>query len=146
MPAEAEETCIQPALIMRDKSFEQTQEDIFRERALVLARAGESVHDALLNLNTIGQEIEQQLERFNKNSAEPSGNNGFPATGYALISHEHFFHEINSKIARYNKMRNYAKLRYYYLIVTREALGLRRHKTVEEIYKIPPKKEYIDRR
>jgi len=39
--------------------------------------------------------------------------------------------------------RELAKLRFYYLIVTREALGLRRHQKVEEMYRIPPIKKYL---
>ena len=51
--------------------------------------------------------------------------------------------EINGEIRRYNRARAYAELRYYYLIVTREAMGIRRHKAVEEVYRIPPKKKYL---
>jgi hypothetical protein len=51
--------------------------------------------------------------------------------------------EINGEIRHYNSAREYAQLRYFYLIVTREAMGIRRHKTVEEAYKIPPKKKYL---
>ena len=126
---------------MRDKSFDLTQEDIFRERALVLARAGESVHDALLKLNALEQEIERRLEKFSEGGEHPAEDNGTRTAGYSLMSYDQCCHDINREISRYNKMRNYAQLRYYYLIVTREAMGLRRHKTVEEIYKIPPKKE-----
>jgi hypothetical protein len=51
--------------------------------------------------------------------------------------------EINGEINKYNHAREYAKLRYYYLIVTREAMGMRRHHWVEEIYTIPPRKKYL---
>jgi hypothetical protein len=49
----------------------------------------------------------------------------------------------NEVIERYNAAREYAQLRYYYFIVTREALGLRRHHTVEEFFRIGPKRDYI---
>ena len=51
------------------------------------------------------------------------------------------YHDINIEIERYNDAREYAKLRYFYLIVTREAMGFRRHTWVDEIYRIPPKKK-----
>jgi len=40
-------------------------------------------------------------------------------------------------------IKEYAQLRYYYLIVTREAMGFRRHKAVEDVYRIPPKRKYL---
>jgi hypothetical protein len=51
--------------------------------------------------------------------------------------------EINLSIEQFNAIRQKAQLQYYYLIVTREALGLRRHEMIQEIYRIPAKKEKI---
>ena len=45
-----------------------------------------------------------------------------------------FCEEINCKIDEFNAIRQKAQLQYYYLIVTREALGLRRHEMVQKIY------------
>ena len=49
--------------------------------------------------------------------------------------------EINFNIDKFNAIHQKAELQYYYLIVTREALGLRRHETIREIYRIPEKKK-----
>ncbi|MDQ1277067.1 MAG: hypothetical protein QG555_106, partial [Thermodesulfobacteriota bacterium] len=51
--------------------------------------------------------------------------------------------DINKVILQYNRLWDHAQLRYYYLIVTREAMGLRSHHRVEEIYRIPPKKKQL---
>jgi hypothetical protein len=129
----------------RDRALEQTQEDIFRERALVLARAGESVQAALEKMKKIEEGIEDKLEvlgMINDTSHVPWESNDADTSRY---SRDTLFDDINRDILKYNNAREYAKLRYYYLIVTREALGLRRHKMVEEFYKIPSKKDYIKR-
>ncbi len=49
--------------------------------------------------------------------------------------------EINSIIDQFNTVRKTAQLKYYYLIVTREAMGLRRHNMIQEIYIIPARKK-----
>ena len=56
-------------------------------------------------------------------------------------TNEGLFEEINEGIKRYNKKIEYVKLRYYYLVVIREAIGFRNHKWIEKIYKIPEKKK-----
>jgi hypothetical protein len=61
-----------------------------------------------------------------------------------VVSRKHkLVREINGEIGKFNHAREYAKLRYYYLIVTREAMGLRRHHWVEETFKIPMRKKYL---
>ena len=130
---------------MREKGFEQTQEDILRERASVLARAGESVFIALKKLNSIEKVIEDRASILN-NALENGNGETETENGDKLnCSTEELFNEINREIFRYNKAREFAKLRYYYLIITREAMGLRRHKMVEEIYEIPSQKQNIQR-
>jgi len=49
--------------------------------------------------------------------------------------------EIIMILDQFHAVRQGAQLKYYYLIVTREALGLRRHDMIQEIYRIPGKKE-----
>lgn len=115
-------------MIFKD-SAEKTDLEILQERAEVLGRAGEKLSAALKNLNRIGEIIESLL-RSHLESVEQ----GNPPPKGAL-------REINLEIRRYNEAREYAKLRLYYLIVTREAMGFRRNKTVEEQYPIPPKKK-----
>jgi hypothetical protein len=34
-------------------------------------------------------------------------------------------------------------MRHYYLIVTREAMGMRRHHWVEQHYRVPPPKKHL---
>lgn len=124
--------------------MEKTPEDvlkqeILREKAEVLGRAGTSVEKALAKLSHLENIITEryrQLENLGENTTHCG-----PQTVAEMRSH--IIQAINRDIQRFNRHREYAKLRYYYLIVTREALGLRRHNKVEEMYRIPPKKKAI---
>jgi hypothetical protein len=122
---------------------DKTREEILKESAEVLGRAGERLSAALRELERIEKVIEGKAESL-------KGLSGGAMHGRGLEDMKRLAHlqnaitgEINSEIRRYNRARDYAKLRYYYLIVIREAVGFRRHKTVEELYRIPPKKESI---
>ena len=130
----------------RDNALEKTQEDIFRERAMVLARAGESVHGALEKLRQIEAIIDEKLRIYHDAVAGMYTFSSSDSNGKSYRSLDELYNDINNKIREYNKTREHAKLRYYYLIVTREAMGFRRHRMVEELYKIPSKKEYMKRR
>ena len=110
---------------MRKSAWEKTQEEILKERAEVLGRAGEALAAALSDLDKIGRSISDSIRKAGE----------YPAL--------ETLKEINGEIRHYNRAREYAQLRYYYLIVTREAMGFRRHKAVEEAYRIPPKKKYL---
>jgi hypothetical protein len=110
---------------MKKSAWEKTQEDLLKERAEVLGRAGEALAAALSDLETIDRSISASLRASGKRPDAEL------LTG------------INEEIRHYNRAREYAQLRLYYLIVTREAMGFRRHKTVEEAYRIPPKKKYL---
>ena len=110
---------------MRKSAWEKTQEELFRERAEVLGRAGEALAAALADVDKIGRLISERI-RAADDHPDPE----------TLL-------EINGEIRRYNRAREYAQLRFYYLIVTRAAMGFRRHKAVEDVYKIPPKKKYL---
>lgn len=112
---------------MLKNGFDKTQEEIFKERAEALGRAGERLFAVLKELKEIEENIHSKLESVQSN------NDGVEAA----------VREINGEIDRYNGTREYAKLRYYYLIVIREAVGFRRHKHVEEIYRIPPQKRHL---
>lgn len=123
---------------MTDKSPEEKlQEEILKEKAEVLGRTGSKLDEALLKLQQIEEAIKEKkqylhrLETIHENSDVKE-------------LKAKFIDAINREIKAYNRQREYAKLRYYYLIVTREALGLRRHHRVEEIYRIPPKMRYIE--
>jgi hypothetical protein len=119
---------------MRKDGFEKTQEEIFQERAEVLYLTGSKLSDALDRLRKIEEKIDSKLDILRESVKSDLDKD----------CHE-IFKETNKEIRKYNKAREHAKLRYYYLIVTREAMGLRRHKWVDEMYKIPPKKEILKR-
>ena len=131
---------------MIKKGFDETQEELFRERASVLTRAGESVQIALRKLGEIEDGIKHRLTSIKHSIEDNNYETGTKINNRLGNSTEKLLDEINGEVVKYNHTREYARLRYYYLIVTREAMGLRRHKMVEEIYRIPPKKECINRR
>jgi hypothetical protein len=117
------------------------QEELLQERAAVLGRAGESVSKALEKLRIMESRLEQHLIRFrdleqliaqDKNAARHLGD-----------LRRQMMVEINREISKYNGAREYALLRHYYLIVTREAMGLRRHHWVEQHYRVPPRKQHL---
>lgn len=117
------------------------QEELLREKADVLCRAGERVSKVLQQLHSLKDDIEGLLSYFHGNSSgETLSDDGERNTG---MTKRVLMEEINGKIARYNDLREDAKLRYHHLIITREALGMRRHHWVEEIYKIPERKGYL---
>jgi hypothetical protein len=119
---------------MHKDGFEKTVEEIFRERADVLYRTGEALSGALKKIGSIGKIIDGNIERLNT-----FAENEDPG------SIKELYLETNKAISRHNKAREYAGLRYNYLIITREAMGFRRHKWVEETYRIPPKRKYLDK-
>ena len=111
-------------------------EELLREKAAVLSRAAMAVEKAIEQLTRKGQEIEAKLSLlntfiWNKHTSE------------MLKKKQMVCEEINLSIDNFNVIRQKAQLQYYYLIVTREALGLRRHEMIQDIYRIPAKKEKI---
>ena len=54
-----------------------------------------------------------------------------------------FLQRLNAKIHAYNLQRDQVRIRFYYLIVTREAMGMIHHQRLEEMYRIPPKKRLL---
>lgn len=94
----------------------------------MLGRAGEALSSALSVLNAIEARINELAAR------ESPGE-----------SAEEAYRAVNREIKQFNRAREHAKVRYYYLIVTREAMGFRRHSTVEEAYRIPPRKKPLMR-
>lgn len=114
------------------------QEEFLRERAEVLGRAGTRVQESLNALRRIGEEIAAVEGRYEE--LAPVQAVSAAGCGESQAQRARLRREIDAQIHRYNRVREEAKLRYYYLIVTREALGLRRHHWVEAAYRIPPKK------
>ncbi|PKN38470.1 MAG: hypothetical protein CVU62_06445 [Deltaproteobacteria bacterium HGW-Deltaproteobacteria-2] len=111
-------------------------EELLREKAAVLSRAGMAVDDAIGQLTCVNREIEGKISLLKALS-------GNEHTAEILQKKQLIHEEINLSIDRFNTIRQKAQLQYYYLIVTREALGLRRHEMIQEIYRIPEKKEKI---
>ena len=92
--------------------------------------------DALAELTKLDHELQiknEQLKSLKKHEQIPD----------KLNKQRVLIEEINMIIDQFHAVRQGAQLKYYYLIVTREALGLRRHDMIQEIYRIPVKKKKI---
>jgi hypothetical protein len=111
-------------------------EELFRERAAVLSRAGMAVEEALAGLAKLDQDIQIKIEQLQSLKLEQRMVVNLPER--QILSAE-----INAGIDQFNAVLKNAQLKYYYLIVTREALGLRRHDRIQEIYPLPVKKKKI---
>jgi hypothetical protein len=124
--------------IGREKDPENIlREEMLKERAEVLGRAGEKLATAIDKMRIIEQGIDERLQHFRfvvKKCEERGGDNEVASLKQDMMV------EINREVAKFNRAREHAKLRYYYLIVTREAMGMRRHHWVDEWYSIPPRK------
>lgn len=125
---------MQAMLSGKENQHESLCEELLRERAAVLSRAGFAVEDALDVLMKIERQIEQKTEHL-----QLGQNTGSDLRD--VHDKQSIFEEINSIIDQFNTVRQKAEIQYYYLIVTREALGLRRHETVQKLYQVPPKKK-----
>jgi hypothetical protein len=120
----------------KENQHESLCEELLRERAAVLSRAGFAVEDALAKLLKIDQQIEEKMKVLRSGQKDASGRED-------LRDKQSIFDEINVIIEQFNTACHKAEIQYYYFIVTREALGLRRHETVRQLYQIPPKKKKI---
>ena len=134
-----------PLVVIREKIMQTLQkrkndqhdnlcEELLREKAAVLSRAGMAVDNAIERLMRIDREIEVKISLLNT----------FCWNNHAsemLQKKQMVCEEINLSIYHFNAIRQKAQLQYYYLIVTREALGLRRHEMIQDIYRIPAKKK-----
>ena len=116
------------------------REEMLKERAEVLGHAGEKLAAAIEKMSTIERGIDERLKHFRsvaKRYEEKGGDDKLVSMKKDIAG------EINREIGKFNRAREYAKLRYYYLIVTREAMGMRRHHWVDEWYRIPPRKPHF---
>lgn len=118
----------------KENQHENLCEELLRERAAVLSRAGFAVEDALDRLMQVEQEIETKMPLL---KSSRTGVYDRDVLDKQRLLHE----EINLHIDQFNDLCRNAQLKFYYLIVTREAMGLRRHEAVKEIYRIPPIKK-----
>jgi hypothetical protein len=115
------------------------QDEMLRERAAVLARAGEHLGDALKKLENIDSEIVAGMAAWRRGFRD----RGSVASAGTDDDRRRLICELNGKIGLYNRQREQVRTRYYYLIVTREALGIIHHQRLEEIYRIPPPKRLL---
>jgi hypothetical protein len=123
----------------RKTTQEILQEEILRERAAVLARAGERLEAALADLGRLAGQIDAALAARHSGKTDRDGVGTAPAReGEALPNAR-----INGMIRAYNDQLESVRMRYYDLVVTREALGLIHHQRLEEIYRIPPKRRCL---
>lgn len=113
------------------------QDEILRERVTVLARAGEQLAEALKTLEKIEGEIAEGISLLTRMAGGSFVSRADDGDRRRLID------QLNGKIVRYNRQRERVRIRYYYLIVTREALGIIHHQRLEEIYRIPPPKRLL---
>lgn len=126
----------------KEKSIDEVlQEEFLRERAAVLARAAEKLTKTLHQLAHIEESITKESKVIHGLAFQE--NDHAALIGETPERKELILTEINQRIDYYNKVRDTAKTQYYYLIITREALGLRKHHWVEAFYSIPPKKKYM---
>jgi hypothetical protein len=109
-------------------------EELLREKAAVLSRAGMAVDEAIEKLIIMEREIEKKRSLLNFLDGD---NHSSEVSRYKRS----ICKEINISIDKFNTFHQKAQTQYYYLIVTREALGLRRHEMIQKIYRIPDKKK-----
>ena len=126
----------QAKLVAKQNQQDALFDELLRERAAVLSRAGFAVEDALAKIMKVEQRLEQDMNDLNDLCARGAvvKNDG---------EKQVIFDRINSVIDEYNEACRKAELQFYYLIVTREAMGLRRHETVRQFYSIPPRKRKL---
>lgn len=120
----------------KEENHDTLCEEILRERAAVLSRAGKAVEDIVSELTKLNHDIEIKINHLEALKRHKQ-NKGSLNLQQAIIA------EINAEIDQFNAVRKMAQLKYYYLIVTREALGLRRHDMIREIYVIPLNKKQV---
>ena len=105
-----------------------------------MGRAGENVAGALEKMGGIERSIGRRLDALLRLECEREV---LQSPEESVRLRRRMIHEINSEIDRFNETRELAKEKYYWLIVTREALGMRRHSWVEAAYRIPARRKRL---
>jgi hypothetical protein len=126
--------------VKTEKSFDEVlQEEFLRERAAVLAKAGEKLSKTLHRLSHIDECIVKDTTKLHRSFGQ---GHDLTAERVEITKRKNvILEQIKENINIFNGLREEAKIQYYELIVTREALGLRKHHWVDELYCIPPKKK-----
>jgi hypothetical protein len=93
-------------------AFESLEQEIAREIASALGRAGDKVDYALLRLEIAGREVDASADERDRERA----------------------------VLRFNQVRREALAARHELRIHREAVGIRRNRILEQIYPIPPRR------
>jgi hypothetical protein len=98
--------------VKRREGFERLQEEILKEKAAALGRAGERLEAALADAEALGQALDAEAD---------------PARRADLLR-------------RYQGARQQALLARTMLLIQREAIGLRHHRDVDQQFPEPPRR------
>jgi hypothetical protein len=93
-------------------AFEALEQEIAREMASALGRAGDKVDYALLRLEIAGRAVDDAIDAEERERA----------------------------VERFNQVRREALTARHELRIHREAVGIRRNRILEQIYPIPPRR------
>ncbi|HYL81745.1 MAG TPA: hypothetical protein VEU07_13075 [Candidatus Acidoferrum sp.] len=107
---------------MPKRSFESVEAEIRQEKAEALGRTGERLQQTLVELADLRKEL---LDLSVAASASPEG-----ATGDILAL-------LRQKVASYTRLREQERQIRQYLVIQREAVGLRRHEDIDRQYPEP---------
>lgn len=114
----------------RNDAFIKLEQEIRKEKAEALGRAGERVKKAL----TAAYELRQVILALGQQLV-----GGVEASDWWEAASVR--REFDRRIAEYNRLCERAQTYYHYLLVQREALGFRRHPDFERHYVIPERLE-----
>lgn len=107
------------------ETLQKIEAEIKKEKAEALGRSGDRLGDALKALAALGEEIDAKIKS---------------ARTLTFTIRQ----EINRDIEFFNQKREEVLKFRYYLIVHREALGLRKHTDVDRVFPIPQKRELLE--
>lgn len=108
------------------EALQRTEAEIKKEKAEALGRSGDRLGEALKALLVLEQELEAKIKSALDQGITTSARQ-----------------EINRDIENFNKKREEVLRLRYYLIVHREALGLRKHTEVDRLFPIPKAREFL---
>jgi hypothetical protein len=108
---------------LASKSLENTETEIRREKAEALGRTGER--------------LEHILEELARLQGELLGRAAVLGSSFGVTSGQDSS-ELRAKVKKYAGLREQARQLRYYLVIQREAIGLRRHEDVDRQYPLPP--------
>jgi hypothetical protein len=105
------------------KGLENTEAEIRREKAEALGRTGERLQYILEELVRLQGDLLSRAAVLRSSSGVPDGQDSS---------------DLREKVTRCARLREQARQLRYYLMIQREAIGLRRHEDVDRQYPLPP--------